>query len=170
MKLRYKILIPLSLLLIAFLFGRCQRQSAPAGSPPPAVLPLDDREQIQVNPGLHTLIVLRPGQKEEKLTLPDHPTIIDIKKDNTVNVIVPQFGYEQRPFIGVSISDRGRFIAGGDVFYYKHLDIGPGVGIQKDLASFVFIIKLSYVVYSNTSLGLIVDNQKHIGGSLTVRL
>lgn len=166
MKLRYKFGIIASGLLIAFLYGRCAKPK----SANPGVLPKDDTEQITVNPETHKLIITRPGQKSITETLPDRTSTFDVKQNGTVKISSKQFGFEEHPFIGYSVADIGRFMAGSDMVYYKRLDLGLGLGFQKDLGSFVGLAKISYNAWSNISFGVSIDNQKHIGGILTVRL
>lgn len=166
MKLRYKLGILVSGLLVAFLYGRCAKPKTTS----PGILPKDDTERITVNPETHKLIIQRPGQKPQTLTLPDQTSTFDVKQNGTVKVSSKQFGFEEHPFVGYAVSDIGRFVAGSDLTYYKKLDLGLGLGIQKDLGSFIGFAKISYNVWSNVSLGLSIDNQKHIGGILTVRL
>ena len=153
-------------LLIAFLYGKIDKKG-PKGI---AVLPKNDTEQISFNPATHQLIILGPGNKKTVETLPDRTSKIDVHKDGSVSVTSPQFGFEERPFIGVMVSDQFRFVAGSDLVYYKRLDLGVGVGVNRFGGSFTGIAKVSYNIWSNISVGMSYDTAQHIGVGLTVRL
>lgn len=167
MKLRYKIGFVLTVLGAMFLWGRCSRTRHSAA---PAVLPQNDKEQIVVDPKKHQLIIRNSDGKSTITTLPDKTSVIDIRKDGSVKVTASQYGFEVAPYIGMNQSNIFRFMAGSDIFYWKRLDVGLGLAMQKDLTSFVFCGKLSYTLWSNTQIGFTVDNKKNIGVALTVRL
>src|ERR1700690_986871 len=120
-KLRYKITILSVLLLSVFLYGRCNK-AKPVVKP----LPLEDKEQIVIDPVKHKLIVITPSGPKVS-TLPDRESTIDIKKDGTIKVTSSQLGIEARPFAGIFYSNGLRYGAGVDGFYFKKLDIGIGL-------------------------------------------
>jgi hypothetical protein len=165
MNLRYKIGLVIGILLFVFGLGRCGR-----GKPTvPNVLPPNDKEQIIVDPVKHTLIIVRPGGNET-VTLPDRPSVIDIRKDGSVSVTSKQFGFEHRFFLGLDGSDAIRGMAGMDFGYWKKLDLGVGVmGQFGNYTPRVFAM-VSYNVYSNCRVGVTIDNTQHVGIGLTVRL
>ncbi len=166
MRLRTKIGIVLSGLLIAFLYGRCARKSLPGLG---AKLPVTDKEQILLDPVRHTITVITASGHKTS-TLPDRVSTIDIRKDGSIVVTAKQFGFEQRPFFGGSFSDIGRFIAGSDMFYWKKLDLGAGLGVNKDINDLRFFVKVSYNVYSNLQLGVTYDHRQQFGACITVRI
>jgi hypothetical protein len=140
----------------------------PASNRPPTVLPPDSKEQIIVNPIKHSLIIVRPG-KTETVTLPDRPTVIDVKKDGTVKVTASQFGFESRPFLGLSASlDGGHIALGVDGLYWKRLDLGGGV--QFNGAGARVFVSLSCNVWSNTRVGITFDHKQTVSALLSVRL
>jgi len=166
MKLRYKLGIIVTALLAAFLYGRCAKPKTTG----PGILPKDDKEQIIVDPDHNSLIIRRPMKPDQHLTLPDRPSTFDIKNDGTVKVTSAQMGWEEHPFIGGMISDQFRFAAGSDLFFYKKLDLGLGIGINRFGGSFVGLAKVSYNVWSNTQISMTYDTGKHIGAMLSVRI
>lgn len=172
MKLRYKIGLVIAVLGGMFLWGRCNRPSTDSesdGGVPLTVLPKQDREQIIVNPDKHQLIIVRP-EGNETLTLPDRSSTIDIRKDGTVKVNAAQFGFEHHITLGVMFSNQFRVAIGPDLFFYKKLDLGLGVADKPGLYTPVVYAKVTYNIWSNTQVGLTIDNNKHVGALLSVRL
>lgn len=148
-------------------YGRPRTLNVPAVSS--AVLPKDDREQIIVDPVRHNLIIVRPTGNET-ISLPDRPTTIDIKKDNTVRVIAPQWGYEHRAFAGLYASDRLRVAGGVDGLYFKRFDLGAGIASSVDRLSVVGFGVLSYNFYSNCRVGITYGTDRRVGAVITVRI
>jgi hypothetical protein len=172
MKLRYK------LLAAAILWGwfglfvwykTKQSDKALTSVVKSVILPSDDSEQISVNPLTHQLIIIGPDNKKTVETLPDRVSTIDIRKNGSVSVTSPQFGLEHEPFIGTFYSNGLRFGAGLDGLYYKKLDLGLGFAGGSGLTSVVFV-QLSYTVWDNVKLGLILDHEQHFGVGISVRL
>lgn len=117
------------------------------------------QEKIIVNPSKHTITVIS-DKGTQLITLPDHPSIIEILKTGKVKITAPQWGYELDPFLGAAFSLHGGLLgAGADLFYYKKLDLGmgfmPNPSYMQDTGLFVAV---SYRVWSNTSLALGIDN------------
>ena len=171
MRLRYKILLILTVLGTMFGLGRCQRLtiSGPKLSVP-AVLPANDKEQILVDPKHNSLIIVT-AKGSQTLSLPNRRSVIDIHTNGSVSVTAPQSGFEALPFMGVNVSDKLRVAIGADMFYLKRLDLGVGLMDQLSTASApkVFVM-VSYTVWSNTRVGLSFDSSSHVGLGVTVRL
>lgn len=136
---------------------------------PVTILPSNDKEQILVDPVRHTLIVVKPTGNTT-LTLPDHLSTVDIRKDGTVQITSPQWGFEHRPFIGVHVSDHFRVAAGLDGYYFKKLDIGGGAACRIGNYTPILFGQLSYNFYSNCRAAVSYGTNKYIGGTLTVRI
>ena len=170
MKLRYRIGLVLAVLGVTFGLGRCKRNAISGPElATPAVLPSNDKEQILVDPIRHTLIIVKPTGNTT-LTLPDHSSTIDIRKDGTVQVMSPQFGWEHRPFVGVHGSDYFRIAAGMDAYYFKKLDLGFGAAGRIGNFTPIAFVQLSYSFYDNCRIGVAYGTNRYIGGTLTVRL
>ena len=168
--LKYKLFAILLVLIGVFLYGRCGGKRALTNpvSPVKVTLPMEDTEQILVNPVKHTITIVKPSSSITT-TLPERTSTIDIHKDGTVKVTAMQFGYEVRPFVGVTYTDGLRFGGGADLYYFKRLDLGVGASWASGIKGNAFA-KISYNVFDNLSLGLIYDNNQHIGGCITVRI
>lgn len=137
--------------------------------PSVAVLPKDDKEQIIVDPSRHSLIIVRPTGNQT-LSLPDRQSVIDIRKDGTVQVISPQWGWEHRVFFGIHGSEVLRLGAGMDAFYFKKLDLGAGVACQIGAHTPIVFAQISYNAWSNCRVGIAYGTNRFVGGTLTVRL
>src|ERR1035438_10221296 len=155
-RLRYKIVSVLLILVGVFLYGRCSKQKSPV------VLPSSDVEQIRVDPITHKLIILT-SKGTQTITLPDQVSTIDVRKDGTVKVTSPQFGLQFRPFVGMYYSDVLRFGAGADLVYWKRLDLGIGMAGGASLHTVAFA-QLTYCVWDNVGASLTYDHLGHIGG------
>ena len=162
-------LIALSGLLLFVYIRGCQSGYTPPVSP--GVLKPDEKEQILIDPTHHTITVVTPNGVTRK-TLPDNPSTVIIKKGGDVVVKSPQFGYQQKPFIGVGFSNKWRFIAGCDLFYFKHLDLGPGLSFEPNQPFDTMRVNavLSYNIWSNTRVGVAIDHLGKFAGFVTVRL
>jgi len=135
----------------------------------PVVLPPGTTEQVLIDPIKHTLIV-RTQTSTHTQTLPDRLSVVDVHSDGSIKITAAQYGFEERPFIGLQTSNHFRFMAGSDQFFYKKLDLGLAIGVQPNLSSLVGIVQLSYNAYNNTRLGITYDTDQHVGIGLTVRL
>jgi hypothetical protein len=164
MCLRYKIGGVVAVLLGVFLYGRYGRPKPVV----PNILPPGDTEQIIVDPVHHNLIITTP-QGTQTISLPDHPSVIDVHHDGTVKVTSPQYGFQIRPFAGVYYSDALRFGGGVDLGYWKRLDLGIGLagGASAHTAAFT---QLTYNVWDNVGVSLTYDHMGHIGGGITLRI
>jgi hypothetical protein len=167
---RNKLALGLSGLLVLFAFYKgCQY-----GKPKlPTVLPVNDKEQIIIDPVKHQLIILRPGG-DTITTLPDRRSVIDIKKDGSVIVTAKQMGFETRPFIGLGLGSGFRGYVGADLFFFKKLDVGLGAVTPQlnkpeltDTRAGLFV---SYIVYDNTRATLGFDTSKTVHLLISVRI
>jgi hypothetical protein len=165
-KLRYKLLAAV-ILWTWFLVQVCGFGCAKHPQVAP-VLPVNDKEQIIVDPVKHQLIIVRPG-KTTVTTLPDRRSTIDVKKDGSVSVTAPQFGFEHAPFVGAFYSNRLRFGAGLDGLYFKKLDLGLGVAGGSSTNTVLFL-QMSYGLWDNLRIGATYDHQQHVGIGITVRI
>jgi hypothetical protein len=165
MRLRYKLLAALSVLVGVFLYGRCSRSKPKS----PISLPAADTEQIIVNPSNHTITIVNAKGKTTE-TLPDRPSTIDVLKTGQVKVTSPQLGLEFRPFVGVQMSSAFHIVGGLDLLYFKRLDLGLGFGGEPGNHTPIVFAKVSYNIWSNVGAGVTYDNNQHIGLALTVRL
>jgi hypothetical protein len=176
-RLRYKLALVGAVLLAVFVWVSGYRQGhkspATSGLNASLVLPKNDTEQITVDPGTHRITILTPsGTKTE--TLPDRPSTFDIHKDGTVTINSKQLGFETKPFIGLGLGEGVRVYAGADLAYFKRLDLGLGMSSQRlsigDLTDIRGLVKVSYNVYSNTSVNLGYDTSKTLHCFVSVRL
>lgn len=170
MKLRYTVLAILSVVIGAFLFGRCgkSRSTGPMATTA-APLPINDTEQLIVDPRNHTLIVKRPGNTTVT-HLPDRPTVIDVQKDGTVKITASQYGLEHRLFIGAGYSDALRFGVGMDGLYWKALDIGGGLQLNSHGTDAKVFVGVSYTIKDSMRVTLTYDHTQHVGAMLTLRI
>lgn len=169
---RYAIIAGLFVLVLLGLYSCLRLRYGKPGKltvPPVTVLPKGDREQIIVDPVKHSLIIVRPTGNET-ISLPDRPTMIDVKTDNTVQVTSPQWGFENRPFVGAIVSDRFRVGAGVDFLYFKRFDLGAGAASAVNKLDVVGFGALSYNVYSNCRVGITYDTGRRVGAVITVRI
>lgn len=172
---RYTLLagVALAVLLALILFIRVHLGGNTGVKPPVptagAVLPSNDKEQILVDPVKHTLIIVKPTGNQT-LSLPDRPSIIDIRKDGTVQVTSPQYGWEHMAFMGIQASRYVRIAAGMDAFYFKKLDVGLGVATQVGEHPPIAFVQLAYNVWSNCRVGIEYGTDRLIGGTISVRL
>lgn len=169
MKFRYKAIALSVVTLLAFVFGYLKH--SPSGVVPShaTILPSNDKQQVLIDPIKHRITIVTP-QGTKVTTLPDRPSVIDIRKDGTVAVNASQFGFETRLFFGGQASEKLRMILGSDLFYFKHFDLGLGIGDTTGLSSPTGFVKVSYNVWSNLQAGLTYDTRRHIGVCLTVRI
>lgn len=166
MSLRYKIGSVLAVLFGVFLWGRCGHRRAPII---PRMLPPNDLEQIIVDPNRHTLVIMRPTGTQT-LTLPDRQSIIDLRKNGTIDVTSKQFGLEHHLFVGITGSDHARVAVGIDGFYWKRLDFGLGIAGQIGSYTPVVFAKATYNIRGSLQLGIVYQSNKYIGGLLAIRV
>ena len=129
------------------------------------------QEKIVINPTKHTVtITTAKGTKTTRL--PDRASSIEVFKTGGVKATIPQFGYEQRPFIGFGFSHVWKIVAGADLLYFKGLDLGPAVMFAPNnvFDSMRVAGVLSYTVTSNTRVGMSIDHLGTFGLFVTVRL
>ncbi len=172
---RYTVVIGIvALVLFGLVLYFRVRYGRPAGflggsAPTVAVLPKEDKEQFIIDPVKHSLIIVKPTGNQT-LSLPDRRSVIDLRKDGTVQVTSPQWGWEHRFFLGGHVSDTFRIAAGMDGFYFKKLDIGAGVASRMGAYTPIVFAQVSYNVWSNCRIGIAYGSDRLIGGTLTVRL
>ena len=147
-----------------------------------AVLPPDVREKIIIDPRRNKLTIITPERTDE-LFLPDRPTSIEIPYKGPVRVNRRTYGFEMAPFASLVVTDTLRAGVGIDGFYWHRFNVGSGIGLNvpnligndrsstrlKSLLDVRFFTQISYNVYSNTSIGLVLDTQKNIGMSVSFR-
>ncbi len=170
MRLRYKLGLVLVVLGVTFGLGRCKRtETNGPKSSAPAVLPVNDIEQIRVDPSTHQLIILT-NKGTQTVTLPDRISTIDVHKDGTVQVTSPQFGFEHHLFIGLVGSEHVRLGVGVDGLYWKKLDVGIGIADQMGAYTPIAFAKVTWNIKGNLQAGLVYQSNNYIGGILSVRI
>lgn len=145
------------------------------------VLPPDVREKIIVDPRRKKITVITPERTDE-LFLPDRPTAIIIPHKGPIRVERRTWGFEMAPFASLVVTDTLRAGVGIDGFYWNKFNIGSGIGLNvpnmfgdksgvsiKSILDVRFFTQVSYNVYSNTSIGLVLDTNKNIGMALSFR-
>lgn len=145
------------------------------------VLPPDVREKIIVDPRHSSLIVITKD-RTDTLFLPDRPTAITIPNVGPVRIERRTWGYEVAPFAAIVVTDTLRAGIGVDGFYWNRFNFGSGIGINvpnilgdshvvrlATLLDVRFFAHVSYNLYSNTSVGLVLDTNKKIGMDLSFR-
>ena len=145
------------------------------------VLPPDVREKIIVDPR-HSKITVITKDRTDILFLPDRPTAIVIPKVGPVRIDRRTWGFEMAPFAALVVTDTLRAGIGADGFYWNKWNFGSGIGLNvpnlfgdksgvqlKTVLDVRFFTHVSYNVYSNTSLGLVLDTNKNIGLDLSFR-
>lgn len=167
-RLRYKILGIVGILLSVFLWGRCGRNRDTVHKTPVA-LPPNETERITVDPSGHRLTITTPVGTRT-LALPDRASTIDVSKDGSARVTAQQLGFERRLFGGIHASDKFRVAAGVDMWYFKRLDLGVGLAGELGPHLPIAFAQVSYNVWSNCRIGLAYGSNRFIGGTLTVRL
>lgn len=145
------------------------------------VLPPDVREKIIVDPR-HSKITVITKDRTDTLFLPDRPTAIVIPYKGPIRIERRTWGFEMAPFAALVVTDTLRAGIGADGFYWNKINIGSGIGLNvpnlfgdksgvsiKSLLDVRFFTHVSYNVYSNTSLGIVLDTNKNIGMDLSFR-
>jgi hypothetical protein len=175
-RLRAKIGLVVIVLGSVFLWGRCSRPATPQPPKLPAALLANDAEQIRVDPSTHRITITTPAGART-LTLPDRSTTIDVRKGGQVNVTSPQLGLEARPFVGLGYGQGVRVYLGADLLYWKVLDLGLGVALPSmtDKSGWNFndvrgFVGVSYNIWSNSRIGVGIDQQKAVHVVLSVRI
>ncbi len=119
-RLRFKLAAVAALILFVYMKGCIHGQKEEQRKLPPVagILKADEVGQALINPSQHTItFVTRKGVT--KHFLPDGPSKLTLKTDNTVVINIPTWGLELRPFAGGVISDRLRYEFGGDFLYWN---------------------------------------------------
>lgn len=129
----------------------------------------DVREKIIVDPRKKKITVITK-ERTDTLFLPNRPTAIEIPYKGAVRITRRTWGFELAPFGTIVFTDTLRAGMGADIFYWNKLSFGFGAAtnVTNFFDGRVFA-HLSYNVYSNTSLGLVVDNAKRGGMNLSFR-
>lgn len=147
------------------------RKARPDSQSIPAVLKPNEKEQVLIDPVKHVLtVVTKDGVT--RTVLSDRLSTITERSDGTLVVNTPQFGYEQRSFIGGGFTTTWRMAIGCDMFFFKRLDLGPLITFESSdpLTNARVGVILSYTVLSNTRVGLSIDHLAYPGLFITVRL
>ena len=160
MRLRSKIgavAIVLAGIGIFFQFRSCDKKTDSGTSA--IVLTKDESEAVIVDPRQHK-ITLVTKEHTKTFTLPDRPSRVSVLKEDGIKIVSPQYGTEFNPFLGVAYTLHGGVILGGlDLFYWKRLDVGMGLSVNpRFIQDTGVFLGFSYVTYSNTSVGLGLDN------------
>ncbi len=145
------------------------------------ILPPDVREKIIVDPR-HSKITVITKDRTDELFLPDRPTSIIIPNVGPVRIERRTWGFEMAPFASIVVTDTLRAGVGVDGFYWNKINIGSGIGLNvpnlfgdksgvslKSILDVRFFTHVSWNVYSNTSLGLVLDTNKNVGMDLSFR-
>jgi len=133
------------------------------------ILAEDVREKIIVDPKRKKLTVIT-RERTDTLFLPDRPTAIEIPFKGPARVIRRTWGFELAPFGSIVFTDTLRAGVGVDWFYWNKFDVGFGAATNvTDFFDGRVFLHGSYNVYSNTSLGVVVDNAKKFGMNLNFR-
>lgn len=121
----------------------------------------DETEKVIIDPHKHTLTVITPT-KIKTMTLPNRPSSVALIKNDGLRIVSPQWGWEASPFLGVGTTIGDTYIlAGLDGYYFKRLDFGGGLSVNPhDLLDTRLFISASMFIYSNTSVGVGLDNRK----------
>lgn len=131
------------------------------------------KEKIIID-SLHRKLTIITEHDVKLIELPDRPASIEIKKDGTVKVTAPQFGYEHTPFIGVGYSKQLNDYIGMDFYYWKSLDIGAAFSFDRDfkIKALDFPVLISYTIYHRlrVSIGVEPFGAHNIHGLLSVRI
>lgn len=147
-----------------------------------AVLAPDVREKIIIDPRRNKLTVITKERTDE-LFLPDRPTSIEIPHTGPIRITRRTYGFEMAPFASLVVTDTLRAGVGIDGFYWHRFNVGSGIGLNipnligndrsstrlKSLLDVRFFTQVSYNVWSNTSIGLVLDTQKNIGMAVSFR-
>lgn len=129
----------------------------------------DVKEKIIVDPQKKKITVITK-ERTDTLFLPNRPTAIEIPHKGPVRITRRTWGFELAPFGTVVFTDTLRAGAGVDVFYWQKLSAGFGAATNvRDFFDGRVFAQLSYNVYSNTSLGLVIDNEKRGGMNVSFR-
>lgn len=133
------------------------------------VLAPDVKEKIIIDPRKKKLTVITK-ERTDTLFLPNRPTSIEIPHKGPVRITRRTWGFEMAPFGTVVFTDTLRAGIGADVFYWNKLSLGFGgaTNVTNFFDGRIFA-SLSYNMYSNTSLGLVIDNEKRGGMNISFR-
>lgn len=143
-----------------------QRQDEAIHSP---TLAPDVREKIIIDPPKKKITVITK-ERTDTLFLPNRATAIEIPHEGPVRITRRTWGFEMTPFGTVVFTDTLRAGVGADVFYWNRLSVGFGAATNvRDFFDGRVFAHVSYNVYSNTSLGLVLDNEKRGGINVSFR-
>lgn len=175
MKLRFKLaLLSFILVIEALLIKGCPNGiiNRPSG---PIVLPPGATSQVIIDPIKHELIITT-AKGTTKQTLPDRRSTFDVQANGTVKISAAQFGYEARPYLGLGANMDIRAYLGADLFYFKKLDVGLGVGLPPfqrsnwQVSDICPLVSVGYILWDNVSMNFGMDLNKNLHGFLSVRL
>lgn len=149
-----------------FIYRHHKKVDADISSPilAPAV-----REKIIVDPRRNKMTVIT-RERTDTLFLPDRPTAIEIPYKGKIRIERRTWGFEFAPFGSVFFTDKLMVGAGADGVYWHKFNFGSGMATNVTrLFDIRFFSHISYNLYSNTSLGLVIDSQKNLGMDLSFR-
>lgn len=169
MKLRYKIGASLIILTGFFLFWKKQHQTDQNTAS--VILSPDAKEKIIIDPNSHKIKVVTVNGVDVRYLPGMRPSSVEVKKDGSVIVLTPQYGFEHGLFGGGGFSNDGlRFALGLDLFYYKRFDIGLFLSDStKDLTKVRTGVQLSYNFWHDLRLGFGIDHNTILNAFLTER-
>ncbi len=129
-----------------------------------------DQAKIIVDEKHHVITTIVRGGPVKRTFLPPHVTSVTFGKDGKVTVSARSFGTEASPFIGFTYSDNARLAVGLDLLYWHRWEVGPFIATSvSGRLSVRAGLKVSYNVYSNTSLFVGIDNQKTPTGGISFK-
>ena len=150
-------IVTLGIVALFLKFRSCDRQKDVNNET--TTLAPNESEKIIVDPVRHKITVVT-REHVKTLTLPDRPSSISLLKHDGVKINSPQFGTEIRPFLGAAYTlEGGKLVGGVEVFYWKSLDAGLGISVNPKLVQDTrCVFNIAYMIYSNSSIFLGLDN------------
>lgn len=135
------------------------------GLPPNVILPKNDSELIKYNENRHIITVTTAKGTIQAYSR--NPSV-EIRKDGTVKVDDHQWGFEDRPYLGIGYSDVLRAYIGVNGVYLRRFDAGAAFGLAssstKDFAQPVLTIGYNFWSHTSVMIGLnpvpLIFNQK----------
>lgn len=141
--------------------------------PPSAPLPENVAKRVVVDTARRRLSVVTPsshGNREDNLFLAPHATI-DLKKDGTLSVNSPQFGFYASPFLAYGYANNPRLMAGVNLLYFKYFDFGLFVSTGRNNSGLDNRLGLSVAwnVWRTVDLGLGYDTKQKTSVFIAVK-
>jgi hypothetical protein len=120
-----------------------------------------EQEKIVLDPVRHTVTTVTRTGPVKQTFLPPHPVSVSIDDKGVVTVTSRAYGTELSPFVGLAYSDTARLALGVDLLYWHRWEVGPALllRVSGGPSTVRVAVKVSYNVWSNTSLFVGVDNR-----------